>query len=75
MSIAYPLHTGFLSGAVFVDSICYLCFMLVFIMPSCLFLMAMWSPAGMGWPLSSRVCGIFCVFAAFSCGVPGRVWC
>ena len=30
--------------------------MLVFILPSSLFLVALWSPAGMGWLL---VCGVF----------------
>ena len=49
--------------------------MLVFILPSCLFLVALWSPAGMGWSL---VCGAFsrfsCVFVALLCGVPGPVW-
>ena len=51
---------------------CYLCFMLVFAIPSCLFLAALWSPVGRGWPL---LCGVFLYFVAFPCGVQGREWC
>ena len=38
----------------------------------CLFLAALSSPVGMGWPL---VCGVSCVFVGLSCSVPGPVWC
>ena len=38
----------FEGGASFVDSFCYLCFMIVFVMLFCLFLAAFWSPAGKG---------------------------
>ena len=42
------------------DPFCYLCFMFVFVMLSCLFLAALWSPAGKG--LTSWV-----LFVVFSC--------
>ena len=35
------------------DHLCYLCF--VFVMLSRLFIAALWSPAGKGWPLGSRL--------------------
>ena len=60
MFISNSLHAGlywpFQGGASFEDPICYICCMLVFIMPSYLFLATLWSPADMGWPL---VCGVF----------------
>ena len=67
MSIINPLHTRvywpFQGYASFLDPFSYLCFMLVFVMPSFLFHVALWSPSGMGWPLGSLVCGVFlCVF-------------
>ena len=72
MSIANPLHARvhwpFPGGASFADPICYLCIMLVFIMPSCLLLAALWSPAGMGWPL---VCDVFLCFCCFLMWCPG----
>ena len=46
---------------------CYLCF--VFVMPSCLFIAALWSPAGKG--LSSW---LSFVFVTFQCGALGQVW-
>ena len=55
------------------DPFCYLCF--VSFMLSCLFIAALWSPVGKGWPLGSLVCDIFCVFVTSPCGVLGRVWC
>ena len=52
--------------------------MLAFAMPSYLFLAALWSPSGMGWPLGS-LCVVFsCVllrFVAFPSDIPGRVCC
>ena len=57
------------------DPLCYLCFMSV--MQSCLFLEAVWSPAGKGltsW-LSCMWCS--CVFVTFPYGVitvMGQVW-
>ena len=72
MSIAYPLHARvcwpFQGDASFADHICYLCLKLVFIMPSCLFLVVLWSPAGVGWPL---VCDVFlscCYFPMWCLG-------
>ena len=44
-------------------------------MLSCLFLAALSSPLGRGWPLGSLVCGVSFVLVAFLCGVPGWVWC
>ena len=40
---------------------------------SCLFLAALWSPTGKGWPLGSLVCDVFlCLFVPY--GVLGQVW-
>ena len=47
------------------DPFCYLCFVLVFVIPSSLFSLALWSPAGRGWPLGSLVGGVFLVFCCF----------
>ena len=52
---------------------CYLCF--VFVMISCLFIAALWSPTGKGlasW-LSCMLCFI-CVFVTFPCGPLGQAW-
>ena len=40
----------------------------VFFMPSCMFLVALWPPAGRGWPL---VCGVFLCFYCFPMWCPG----
>ena len=65
MSIVNPLDTRaywpFQGGASFLDPFCYLCFILVFVVPSCLFLAALWSAAERGWPLGSCVCVCVCV--------------
>ena len=56
----------------FVDHLCFLC--LVSAMLSCLFIAALWSPAGKGltsWPLFVM---FNCVFVTFSCGILGHVW-
>ena len=42
----------------------------VFVILSCLFIAALWSPAGKCWPLGSHVC----VFVTFPCDVLGQVW-
>ena len=52
-----------------VELFCYFCFGLVFVMPPCLFLVALWSPSGRGWPLGSLVCGVFLCFCCFP------MWC
>ena len=44
---------------------CYLCFVSVFVMHS-LFFVVLCSPAGRGWYLGSRVCGIFLCFVLLS---------
>ena len=50
------------------EPFCYLCFM--FVMLSCLFIAALWSPAGKGlgkgWPLGSLVCDFFLVLLSLS---------
>ena len=54
------------------DHLCYLC--LVFVMLSCLFIAALWSPAGKGlasWPLFVMS---YCDFVTFPCGILGQVW-
>ena len=62
--------------ASFVDPFCYLRFVFVFGVLSCLFLTAEWSHAGKG--LTSRLscvwCFFVCVFVTFPYGVPGQVW-
>ena len=45
-----------------VDHFRYLCFVFVFAILGCLFLAALWSPAGHGWPLGSLVCNSLCQF-------------
>ena len=57
---------------IFVDHLCYLC--LVFVTLSCLFIVALWSPAGKG--LTSWLSSVMfnCVFVTFPCGILGQVW-
>ena len=54
------------------DHLCYLS--LVFVMLSCLFIAALWSPAGKG--LTSRLLFVMfkCDFVTFPCGILGQVW-
>ena len=48
---------------------CYLCFIFIFVMLSCLFLAALWSA-----DLLPLLCVVFsCVFVTFPIGVPGAV--
>ena len=49
------------------DRFCYLCFMSIFVMLSCLFLAAL-------WPLGSLVCCDFLCFVTFPYDVPSQVW-
>ena len=54
------------------DHFCYLCF--VFVMLSCLFIAALWSPAGKGLASSALLYAmIYCGFVTFPCGVLGQV--
>ena len=57
----------------FVDHCCFLWF--GFVMLSCLFIAAFWSPAGKA--LTSWLSYMWCLlcFVTFSCGVLGQVWC
>ena len=48
---------------------CYLSVVFVFVVLSCLFLVALWSPPGRDWPLGSLVCYVF-----LPRGVQGVVW-
>ena len=50
------------------DPFCYLG--LVSVMLSCLFIAALWSPAGKGWALGSLMCGVFLCFCHFPIGCP-----
>ena len=50
------------------DQFCYLCFM--FGRLSCLFIVALWSPAGKGWPLGSLVCYVLLCFCHFPTWCP-----
>ena len=54
------------------DHLCYLC--LVFVMLSCLFIAAMWSPAGKGLTSWLSFVMFKCVFVTFPCGILGQVW-
>ena len=47
--------------------------MFVFVVPSCLFIAALWSPAGKRWHLGSLVCKALMCFVTFSCDVLGGV--
>ena len=54
------------------DHLCYLC--LAFVMLSCLFIAALWSPA---WKrLTSWLLFVMsnCEFVTFQCGILGEVW-
>ena len=52
---------------------CYLCF--VSVMLSCLFIAALWSPAGERAYILSPLNVMFsCVFVTFPCGVLCQVW-
>ena len=67
------LATDCMLGGSFVDCFCYLC--LVFVMLTCLFIAALWSPAGKG--LASWLLFVMfgCVFVTlnFPCGILGKV--
>ena len=56
------------------DHLCYLCYLLVFVMLSCLFIAALWSSTGKG--LTSWLLFVMfnCVFVTFSCGILVQVW-
>ena len=53
------------------DHFCYLCH--VFAMLLCLFIAAMWSPAGKGLTSWLLFVKINCVFVTFLCGILGQV--
>ena len=59
-------------GTSFVDHLCYLYF--VFVMLSCLFIAALWSPAGKGLAFCPLFVMFNCVFVTFPCGSLGQVW-
>ena len=54
------------------DHFCYLCF--VFVMLSCLFIAALWSPAGKGLTFWLLLVMFYCVFVTFPCGVLSQLW-
>ena len=54
------------------DHLCY--FFLVFFMISCLFIAALWSPAGKGLTSWLLFVILNCVFVTFSCGILGHEW-
>ena len=54
------------------DNFCYLCF--VFIMLSCLFIAAMWSPAGKGLAFWLLFVMFNCVFVTYPYGILGQLW-
>ena len=51
------------------DPFCYLCFL--FVMLSCLFIVALRSPARKGWSHGSLVCDVFLCFCHFPMWCPG----
>ena len=54
------------------DPFCYLCF--VSVMLSCLFIAALWSPAGKMTVLMAVLCYVFLCFVTFSYRALGQVW-
>ena len=46
---------------------------LVFLMLSCMFIAALWSPAGKGLLLALGG-DVYCIFVTFPCGILGKVW-
>ena len=56
----------------FVDYFCHLCF--VFVMFSCLFIAALWSPAGKGLTSWPSFVMFYCVFVTFPCDNLGQAW-
>ena len=47
---------------------------LMFVMLSCMFIAALWSPVGKGWLLTLLCLMFFCAFVSFPCIVLGQVW-
>ena len=68
------VYWPFQDSASFVDPFCYLCFMFGFVMPSCMFLAALWSPAGRGLTSWLSCVWSFIVFLLLS-HVVSRVGC
>ena len=54
------------------NRLCYLC--LEFLMLSCLFIAALWSPAGKELTSWLLFVMLNCVFVTFPCGIQGQVW-
>ena len=54
------------------DHLCYLCH--VFVMRSCLFIAALWLPAGTGLTSWLSFVMFNCVFVTFPCGILCQVW-
>ena len=54
------------------DHLCYLC--LVLFMLSCLFIAALWSPAGKGLTSWLLFVMFYCVFVTFPCDILGQMW-
>ena len=61
----------FQGSASFVDHLCYSC--LVFVTLSCLFISALWSPAGKGLAFRLSFMMFYCVFVTLPCGILGQV--
>ena len=55
------------------DHFCYLCF--VFVVFSCLFIVALWCPAGQGLITWLSCVMFYCVIVTFPCGVLCQVGC
>ena len=51
---------------------CFLC--LVFLMLSCLFIAALWSPSWKRADHLALVGDVYCIFVTFPCGILGQVW-
>ena len=47
---------------------------LVFLMLSCLFIAALWSPAGKGLTSWLLFVTVYCIFVTFPSGILGQVW-
>ena len=71
LDLQYQPCTTFQGGAAFVDPVCYLCFVFFFVTLSCLFFVALWSPAAKRLALGSLVRGVFLPVFHFPKQCPG----
>ena len=56
------------------DNLCNLCLVFVLHLRLCLFIAALWSPAGKKADLLVLICDLYCALVTFSCGILRQVW-